>query len=83
MFFVGEVVKPSGKGKNRDVEGMVGTVTLVENASSINSSSTALSHCHLTNTDFPSTRVTVPTIPSHVAVLPFPDGLTTSPTKNM
>jgi len=36
-----------------------------------------------TNTDCPSTRVTVPTMPSQDAVRPLPDGLTTSPTKNM
>ena len=30
MFFVGEVVKPSGKGRTATWEGMVGTVTRVE-----------------------------------------------------
>jgi len=33
MFFVGEVVKPSGKGRTATWEGMVGTVTRVEGTS--------------------------------------------------
>ena len=33
MFFVGEVVKPSGKGRTATWEGMVGTVTRVDGKS--------------------------------------------------
>ena len=33
MFFVGEVVKPSGKGRTATWDGMVGTVVRVEGAS--------------------------------------------------
>ena len=33
MFFVGEVVKPSGKGRTATWEGMVGTVVRVEGTS--------------------------------------------------
>jgi hypothetical protein len=33
MFFVGEVVKPSGEGRTATWEGMVGTVTRVEGKS--------------------------------------------------
>jgi hypothetical protein len=33
MFFVGEVVKPSGNGRTATWEGMAGTVTRVEGAS--------------------------------------------------
>lgn len=33
MFFIGEVVKPSGKGRTATWEGMVGTVTRVEGTS--------------------------------------------------
>jgi hypothetical protein len=33
LFFVGEVVKPSGKGRTATWEGMVGTVTRVEGTS--------------------------------------------------
>lgn len=33
MFFVGEIVRPSGKGRTATWEGMVGTVARVEGAS--------------------------------------------------